>query len=59
MNCFGFGWLNNPLLLKTTAASHNAIVEGIDVEFHGEEGVIRGEQVRIIDVDDPEGNDLP
>ena len=36
---------------------HKAMVEGVDVEYFGEDGIIRGEQVRLIDFDDPETND--
>ena len=32
-------------------------MEGVDVEYFGEDGVIRGEQARLIDFDDPEAND--
>ena len=47
----------NPSLFEENRRIHKAIVEGIDVEFYGEDGVIRGEQVRLIDFDDPDGND--
>ena len=36
---------------------HKAIVEGVDIEYFGEDGVISGEQVRLIDFDDPDAND--
>ena len=36
---------------------HKAIVEGVDIEYFGEDGVIRGAQVRLIDLDDPDAND--
>jgi type I restriction enzyme R subunit len=36
---------------------HQAIVEGITVQFHAEDGAIRGDKVRLIDFDDPSAND--
>jgi type I restriction enzyme R subunit len=47
----------NPLLIEENRRLHKAMVEGVDVEFYGEDGVIRGEQVRLIDFDDVEAND--
>jgi type I restriction enzyme R subunit len=36
---------------------HRLIVEGVDVEFFGEDGTIRGDTVRLIDFDDFAAND--
>jgi type I restriction enzyme R subunit len=36
---------------------HQAIVEGITVEFYAEDGGIRGDKVRLVDFDDPGAND--
>jgi type I restriction enzyme, R subunit len=46
-----------PSLLEENRRLHRAIVEGVNVEFFGEDGVIRGEQVRLIDFDDPDATD--
>jgi type I restriction enzyme, R subunit len=46
-----------PSLTEENRRLHKAIVEGADVEFFGEDGVIRGEQARLIDFDDPDAND--
>jgi type I restriction enzyme R subunit len=46
-----------PSLIEENRRLHRAIVEGVNVEFFGEDGVIRGEQVRLVDFDDSEAND--
>jgi type I restriction enzyme R subunit len=46
-----------PSLVEENRRLHKAIVEGVDVEYFGDDGVIRGEQVRLIDFSDPEEND--
>jgi type I restriction enzyme R subunit len=46
-----------PSLVDENRRLHKAMVEGVDVEYFGEDGVIRGEQARLIDFDDPEAND--
>src|SRR2546426_422265 len=42
-----------PSLVEENHRLRKAIVEGVDVEFFGEDGVIRGEQARLIDFNDP------
>lgn len=37
--------------------SHKAIIEGVPIEFYGPDGVLRGDKVRLIDLDDAEAND--
>lgn len=46
-----------PSLIEENRRLHRAIVEGIDVEFYAEDGTIRGDKVRLIDLDDPDAND--
>ena len=38
-------------------AVHRLLVDGVTVEYRGGNGAIRGAQVRLLDFDDPEGND--
>ncbi len=47
----------NPSLLEENRRLHKALVEGVDVEFYGEDGVLTGAQVRLLDFDDPDAND--
>ncbi len=47
----------SPSLVAENRRLHRALVEGVDVEYFGDDGVIRGEQARLIDFDDPEAND--
>lgn len=47
----------NPSLIEENRRLHKALVEGVDVEFYGDDGAIRGAQVRLIDFDDPDAND--
>jgi type I restriction enzyme R subunit len=47
----------NPSLIEENRRLHKAMVEGVDVEFYGDDGAIHGAQVRLIDFDDPEAND--
>jgi type I restriction enzyme R subunit len=49
--------VESPSLIEENRRLHKAMVEGVDVEYFGEDGVIRGEQVRLIDFNDPEAND--
>jgi type I restriction enzyme, R subunit len=49
--------LESPSLVAENRRLHKAMVEGVDVEYFGEDGVIRGEQARLIDFNDPEAND--
>lgn len=46
-----------PSLVEENRRLHKLIVEGVDVEFYGEDGTIRGDKVRLIDFDDPGAND--
>ena len=46
-----------PSLIEENRRLHRAMVEGIDVEFYAEDGTIRGDKVRLIDLDDPDAND--
>jgi type I restriction enzyme R subunit len=47
----------NPSLIEENRRLPKAMVEGVDVEFYGDDGTIRGAQVRLIDFDDPDAND--
>jgi len=49
--------MDSPLLLEENRRLHRALVEGVDVEFFGEDGVIRVDQARLIDFNDLEDND--
>lgn len=44
-------------LVEENRRLHRLIVEGVDVEFHAEDGTIRGDKVRLIDFDDAKAND--
>jgi type I restriction enzyme R subunit len=46
-----------PTLIEENRRLHRAMVEGIDVEFYAEDGTIRGDQVRLINFDNPDAND--
>ena len=46
-----------PSLIEENRRLHKAVVEGIGVEFYGEDGTIRGDKVRLIDFDDVGAND--
>ncbi|GMV63770.1 MAG: hypothetical protein AMXMBFR74_29370 [Parvibaculum sp.] len=48
----------NPSLVEENRRLHRLMVEGVDVEFYGEDGTIRGDKVRLIDFDDPSANDF-
>lgn len=47
----------SPSLVEENRRLHRAMVEGVAVEYSGEDGVIRGEQAKLIDFDDPDNND--
>jgi len=47
-----------PSLVEENRRLHKLMVEGVDVEFYGEDGTIRGDKVRLIDFDDPSTNDF-
>jgi type I restriction enzyme R subunit len=44
-------------LVEENRRLHKLIVEGVPVEYHAEDGTIRGDRVRLIDFDDPGLND--
>ncbi len=44
-------------LIEENRRLHRAIVEGVDVEFHAEDGTIRGDKVWLVDFDNPDAND--
>jgi type I restriction enzyme R subunit len=46
-----------PSLLEENRRLHKLMVEGVDVEFYSEDGIIRGDKVRLIDFDDVAAND--
>ena len=46
-----------PSLVEENRRLHKLMVEGVDVEFYGEDGTIRGDKVRLIDFDDLAAND--
>ncbi|WP_294535675.1 type I restriction endonuclease subunit R [uncultured Rhodoblastus sp.] len=46
-----------PLLIAENRRLHRYMIEGAPVEVRREDGTISGEQVRLIDFDDPDAND--
>ncbi len=46
-----------PGLIEENRRIHKYLVEGVPVEFYGEDGVIKGDHVKLIDFDDPDAND--
>ena len=46
-----------PSLVEENRRIHRLIAEGVDVEFYGDDGVIKGDKVRLVDFDDVAGND--
>ncbi|HEV2517049.1 MAG TPA: type I restriction endonuclease subunit R [Devosia sp.] len=48
---------DRPSLVEENRRLHRLMVEGVDVEFYGEDGTIRGDKVRLIDFDDLAAND--
>jgi type I restriction enzyme R subunit len=48
---------DRPNLIEENRRLHQALVEGIDVEFYAEDGTIRGDKVYAIDFANPENND--
>jgi type I restriction enzyme R subunit len=46
-----------PTLIAENRRLHKAMVEGVDVEYYGDDGVIRGDQAKLIDFNDVEAND--
>ncbi len=49
--------LDAPSLIERNRAVHRMLVDGITVEFRRSDGSIGGAQARLIDFDDPAGND--
>ncbi len=46
-----------PSLVEENRRIHRLMAEGVDVEFHGPDGVIKGDKVRLIAFDDVAAND--
>jgi type I restriction enzyme R subunit len=46
-----------PNLVEENRRLHQFIVEGVPVEFYGEDGVLKGDHVKLIDFDDLDAND--
>lgn len=46
-----------PGLIEENRRLHRFLVEGVPVEFYGEDGVLRGDHARLIDFADPDAND--
>jgi type I restriction enzyme, R subunit len=46
-----------PALVEENRRLHKMMVEGVDVEYYGEDGTIRGDKVRLIDFSEPSAND--
>ena len=46
-----------PSLVEENRRLHKLLVEGVDVEFYGEDGAIRGDKIKLIDFDDLSAND--
>lgn len=46
-----------PALIEENRRVHRLLIEGVPVEFYGEDGVLKGDYVRLIDFDDPDAND--
>ena len=46
-----------PSLIEENRRLHRLIAEGVDVEFYGEDGVIKGDKVRLIALDEVGAND--
>lgn len=49
--------LSAPSLLERNRAAHRMLVDGVPVEFRRPEGSLAGDQVRLIDFDNPDNND--
>lgn len=46
-----------PSLVEENRRIHRLLTEGVAVQFHGDDGVIKSDVVRIIDRDNPDNND--
>ena len=44
-------------LVEENRRLHHLLVEGVDVEFHADDGTTRGDKVRLIDFENPDVND--
>ena len=49
--------VEKPSLIEENRRLHKLMIEGVDVEFYSEDGTIRGDKVRLIDLDDVDTND--
>lgn len=49
--------IESPSLIAENRRLHRSICEGVPVEYYGDDGVIKGDQVRLIDLDHPDAND--
>lgn len=47
----------SPSLIEENRRLHRLLVEGVPVEFYTANGTLRGDTVRLVDFDDPDGND--
>ena len=48
---------DSPALVQNNRSFHLMLVDGIEVEYRQSDGTIRGERVRLIDLDTPNNND--
>lgn len=46
-----------PALVEENRRIHKLLVDGLDVEFYGADGVIKGDKVRLVDFDNADAND--
>ncbi|MEK7266019.1 MAG: type I restriction endonuclease subunit R [Pseudomonadota bacterium] len=46
-----------PSLVEENRRIHRLMTDGVDVEFHDNEGLLRGDKVWLFDFDDPDNND--
>ncbi len=46
-----------PGLIEENRRLHSLLIEGVPVEFYGEDGVLKVDYARLIDFDDPDAND--
>jgi type I restriction enzyme, R subunit len=49
--------IENVSLIGENRRLHRAMIEGVPVEYYDQDGLIRGDQARLIDFDDPDAND--
>ena len=48
---------SSPSLIQNNRSFHLMLVDGIEVEYRGADGTMRGDRVRLVDVENPENND--